>query len=388
MGEALPPRTDRRCEHKSAASSGSQVAQQPDWATAARLLPVAFAQVREDASQDLWLADRVSGRELLRIVMIASGGCTAAALANLPAAGSIHLVDVNSAQLALARLKLHMLRTTGVRDRLELLGHMPVPRLKREARLSSMLRALDLPADALGPAVIVAEAGPDFCGRYEWLFAALRRCLTPWRDELGDVLRLRDPAEQSRRTDPATGLGQALDEAFDKTFDLGTLVYLFGANATANPAEPFARHFARRTRQVLATMPAARNPYLWQMLAGHYPVGASAPWLTAAAATKAGPEITWEQNTIADALAAAERRFDMVHLSNILDWLTPEQAGLTLQNAWRALRPGGIVIVRQLNSALDIRACGGRFRWDPVSEQLHARDRSFFYRALHVGVKP
>ncbi len=77
---------------------------------------------------------------------------------------------------------------------------------------------------------------------------------------------------------------------------------------------------------------------------------------------------------------------DFVHLSNIIDWLSPEAAGETLALAWRALRPGGVVVVRQLNSSLDIPPLGPRFAWlGGLAALWHRRDRSFFYRALHVG---
>jgi S-adenosylmethionine-diacylglycerol 3-amino-3-carboxypropyl transferase len=78
--------------------------------------------------------------------------------------------------------------------------------------------------------------------------------------------------------------------------------------------------------------------------------------------------------------------FDFVHLSNILDWLPPEEARVLLDLAAAALRPGGWVLIRQLNSTVDIRASGGGFTWlsEPAAA-LHARDRSFFYHALHLG---
>ena len=87
------------------------------------------------------------------------------------------------------------------------------------------------------------------------------------------------------------------------------------------------------------------------------------------------------------ALADRPGAFDFVHLSNILDWLDPEEARTTLDLARRALRPGGWTLVRQLNSTLDIERVSamvssgtrlGRGR-------LHQADRSFFYRALHLG---
>jgi len=89
-----------------------------------------------------------------------------------------------------------------------------------------------------------------------------------------------------------------------------------------------------------------------------------------------------------EALTAAPAAFDFVHLSNILDWLVPEKARTTLELAWQALRPGGWTLIRQLNSTLDIPGLGRRFDWlTPEAKGLHARDRSFFYRALHLGRK-
>jgi S-adenosylmethionine-diacylglycerol 3-amino-3-carboxypropyl transferase len=44
------------------------------------------------------------------------------------------------------------------------------------------------------------------------------------------------------------------------------------------------------------------------------------------------------------------------------------------------------VIIRQLNSSLDIPAMASTFAWQPqASAELLAKDRSFFYRCVHVG---
>ena len=88
------------------------------------------------------------------------------------------------------------------------------------------------------------------------------------------------------------------------------------------------------------------------------------------------------------ALADAREEFDFCHLSNILDWLSPDEAHATLEVARSALRPGGWVLIRQLNSTLEIPSLGPGFSWQSAESQaLHARDRSFFYRALHLGRK-
>lgn len=349
----------------------------PPWLRDATALPVAFAQVREDPFLDLEVVARAGGA----VAMIASGGCTAALLAADPRVRRLHLIDANPAQLALTRLKLRLLRATPA-ERLALLGHAPAD---RAAALGRELAALDLPAAALGPPAVVAALGPDHAGRYERLFAALRDALGDAPD-LGAALRLADPAEQARRVAPGTPLGDRLDAAFDDVMALPNLVRLFGAEATNNPVMPFARHFAGRVRHALATLPAADNPYLWQMLAGRYPA-VPAPWFTLPPTDRL-PDVTLDNRFVAPALADARAEFDIVHLSNVLDWLTPEAGAATLDTAAGALKPGGWVFIRQLNSTLDVRGLGPQFDWDAeTSAELLARDRSFFYRSLHLGRK-
>src|SRR5713226_4841071 len=95
----------------------------PAWVTEAAALPLAFAQVREDPLLDQAVVARLPGSA--RILMVASGGCTAAWLAASAKVARIHLVDPNPAQIALARLKLHLLHLADPVERLALLGHAP-----------------------------------------------------------------------------------------------------------------------------------------------------------------------------------------------------------------------------------------------------------------------
>ena len=357
----------------------------PDWVEEASHLPVAFAQVREDALLDLSVVGGLG--EAARVAMVASGGCTAALLAGATNIAHLHLVDPNPAQIALTRLKLRLTSTVDPDTRLALLGHAPMSETIRQARLNTELTALDLPMDALGPIGTVARSGPDHVGRYEFVFAALRRGLAGCREQLDEVLRSSDPAFQSSHAAPTSTLGRRLDDALDEAMATPILVRLFGEAATRNPAEPFARHFAHRLRHALATFPADRNPYLWQMLKGRYPPDHPAPWL-AAPAPSVSSRITWAVGLMDDELRAAPSSFDFVHLSNILDWLDPGQARATLDAVWNALRPGGWALIRQLNSTLDIPHLGSRFEWHAgQSRQLLAQDRSFFYRAIHLGRK-
>lgn len=341
-----------------------------DWAVAASSLPLAFAQVREDPRLDLELARRMP--EGATVVMIASGGDTVVCLGRLPL--RIHAVDMNPVQLGLSRLKW---RLAGEPAAESLLGHLPMAPAERMAALERLGFS-----DAFGPPEIVAEQGPDHAGRYEVAFAEIRRRLERSRGDLDDLLSSPSPLAVS------PGLGTALDEAFREVMALPNLVCLFGQEATQNPRQPFAEHFIQRTREVIGRFPPATNPFLWQILAGRFPPGHRYDWLGSAAPTRA--EAVWHHGKMADALdAMPAESADLVHLSNILDWLSPEQAGATLDSARRVLRPGGRVILRQLNSTLDIPRLDSGIRWDAeLGRAMEARDRSYFYPMIHVGSRP
>lgn len=358
----------------------------PAWVIVAAQMPVAFAQVREDALLDLWVVQRID-RPDPRVIAVASGGCTAAALAASGRATHLHLVDINSSQIALTRLKLYLLETAAPHERAELLGHVDLLPERRAARLADFLDALQMPHDVLGPLSLIAELGADCAGRYELLFAQLRAEMREYAEQWTELLGLADPTKRAARVAPTTDLGRALTDAFECVMALPNLVRLFSEEATRNSREPFSCHFARRTRHALATSTANENPYLWQMLMGRFPEGVVYPWLDAPAPQRM-PTVTVSISPMDAVLAGLHNDFDYVHLSNILDWLTPEEAHRILQLAYESLRPGGYTLVRQLNSTLDIPSLCERFEWlSDEATALHARDRSFFYRSVHLGRK-
>ena len=356
------------------------------WTHDTARLPLAFAQVREDPQIDAALLEGFGGKA--RVVMIASGGDTAALLVARGMAAHLHLVDANPAQLALTRLKLHLLRQPQPPGRGEILGHRHLPGEERARALATLREELALPEAMFGPPEFVAEAGPDYAGRYEVLFRHLREHFAAHRAEVAALMSLDDPAAQARLVAPGTALRGALDQAFDTVMCLENLVALFGAEATRNPVQSFSRHFAGRTLHALATLPARTNPFLTQLLLDPPNEAGLPDWLLAAAPTR-WPEAVYMNAPMVDALRdLPEGKADFIHLSNILDWLSPEAAAETLSLAGRALRPGGMTVVRQLNSSLNIPPLGPHFGWlDGLAKQWHRRDRSFFYRALHVGRK-
>lgn len=360
--------------------------QDGDWLEKAKNLPLAFSQTREDPLLDDWVVNRLGCQA--RVAMIASGGCTAAFLAGNRLVASMDLVDANPAQLALTRLKLHLLESAAPEERRALLGHGGTETFRRKA-LPPLLSSLGLQDAIFGPLEWVCRRGPDHAGRYEAAFQRLAYLLETDRKEWQAILAGKTPFSTSDGPlDPKKPIGFRFDAVMEEVFSLSTLVSLFGEAATRNPVEPFSSHFAGRVRHVLANLPAGTNPFLWQMLACSYPPGNPAPWLDSPP-VKNPPLARYHRAFMADFLGAARPgSFDLVHLSNILDWLGPEGARQTLAASARALRPGGLIFIRQLNSSLNITALGHNFHWLPdESNRLLARDRSFFYRALHLGEK-
>ncbi|MGV3533600.1 MAG: DUF3419 family protein [Chthoniobacteraceae bacterium] len=355
------------------------------WALEAAQLPIAFSQVREDPR-----VDEAVLRELApgaRVFMIASGGDTAAALIASGLVKSVFLVDINRAQRTLSRLKIWLLQHSPVEERLAVLGYREMAAAERKRIINGVLKEVGETVEDLGPEEFVTKVGPDFAGRYEVLFEKLRERLSNHRAELERLFELGDPVEQARMVGSETALGKAMDAAFAETMQLENLVCLFGEGATRNARIPFCQHFAERTRHALSTMPANTNPFLAQLLLGKFTPNAPYDWLTREA-PETWPDVSYFHTWATDLLDFAdEEMFDFIHLSNILDWLSPKQAQRTLGLAWRALRPGGRVIIRQLNSTLEIPAAEPRFAWLDQTAALHAADRSFFYRELFIGEK-
>jgi len=127
------------------------------------------------------------------------------------------------------------------------------------------------------------------------------------------------------------------------------------------------------------------NPFLWQILAGGFPPGCRYDWLEDERPMIAGA--VWRQGKMDAVLdSKAAESAELVHLSNILDWLSPGEAEATLRSARRVLKPGGQVILRQLNSTLEIGKLDAGIAWDTrLGQAMEARDRSYFYPRIHVG---
>lgn len=358
------------------------------WAAEVAKLPIAFAQVREDSLIDLAVLQEYFPKGSVKMLMVASGGCTAAALASSPLLSSLHIVDPNLAQLQLTRFKLYLLKHSSPTRRLQILGHAAMPRDEREKAIIEICRVLSIPEDAFGDLTMVSLVGLDYAGRYEAIFSRLRERLAPQKQEIEALFLTTDIQEQRAHIAPETLLGKAIYNAFEELFSSAHLEEIFGKGATGNPRQPFALHFAEVTFNFLRSCEAWSSPYLAQMLLGHFSNQVIYPWLTMQA-PKVFCEVSLSNSTMQEQLEKAEpNSFDLIHLSNILDWLSEEEARATLSLALKALREGGKIIIRQLNSSLEIPKLEPKLHWlEKESKAHHLSDRSFFYHNLYIAEK-
>ena len=258
---------------------------------------------------------------------------------------------------------------------------------ERSAAWSMMLGDMALAPDCLGPLELIGALGPDHCGRYEIAFSELRRFTDSHAKEIKAFLCCTDPEAASRMIASDSVLGESIDAAFASTFRLDNLIALFGQEATQNPRMPFHRHFVGQLRAITRRLAPCGNPWLWQLLLGSFPKDVPYDWLLHQAPVLTKPE--YVHSEMKDALQSCETAsMEMIHLSNCLDWLSPANATATLTEANRVLKPGGRLIIRQLNSCLDIPSLFPGLYWDaPEGRRLQILDRSFFYPHIHVAAR-
>ncbi len=353
------------------------------WIDQALQLPIRFAQVREDPTLDMNVTRRAAGTG--KVLLIASGGCTACALTTMPEVRELVLVDPNQAQIDLTKIKLQLLRRCDMVERMQILGHAQMDVAERLRQCEQLIESGDI--SALGPPETVTQRGLDFAGRYEAVFREISDRMEVVGDDLSELLGLANVEQQKKTLSEMPRVGEALFEAIHEAMDLANLVTLFGEEATRNEVQTFATHFFERTIWAIEHLPAKSNTYLWQFLKSVCPPHHSVPWISMGP-PETFPSIQSHVCSIEDFLQNSDGYFDYIHLSNVLDWLSTEDAGNLLQLTWDRLVHGGYTLIRQLNSNLDIPSLADSFTWlTEDAEALHRIDRSFFYRKVHLARK-
>lgn len=348
-----------------------------DYLEEAKNSPIMFSQVREDPRIDLRIVSSLNKNA--NVLMVSSGGCTLAVLAQNPQVESIDAIDINQAQISLSKLKLHLLKKSP-RTRSQLLGHTRLT--DRSTALSLICSKKNIPITDFGKLDPLNTYGPDYIGRYEWLFRAFSERFV--KTKLATQLSLVTSFNEQRSL-----LNQDLSEVkgiFDEIFSLNLLVELFGDEATQNRKRPYADHFFDRFRWSLTNQYINKNPFFYQFSYFKYPRNASTLFLSL---PQRDPiDVQFHSISMYDHLSKSKSSsYDYIHLSNILDWLDEQFCHQVIGEVSRVLRPKGKVCIRQLNSSMKIRNTEHLLFEEFSNTQLIDFDLSFFYPKIFIGEK-
>ncbi len=313
------------------------------------LARIKFAVVREDPDVEHALCLHTKAE---RVLVVASGGCTALTLKYRIPGLAVTAFDFSEAQLA------HL------RD-------------KRVAVANGDLRSLSVGDDA-------ADA-LNQRGEFESLFRTLRRFLEEFvapREAIARYFHADTSAAERRTLVERWRGGRYWPVSFSLTFHDALLSTMFGPAATQHAAPgSYPGYFQRAFERGLLRDDGAGNPFLAHVLLGMYLPSHPPDFVRAARAL----EVDLVHGQLPDVPGLG--RYDLVSLSNVFDWSDDalvERWGQTL----RALRPGAAIVIRQLNNRRDVARLLPGFQWDaPLGDDLLSRDRSLFYERILVGFR-
>lgn len=343
---------------------------------------IAFSQTREDPKIELQIIEQLATNlgHPLRVLLIASGGCTALSLLVHPAIASIEAVDLNPAQLHLVELRRQALLHLDLKAQLQFIGADLTGGEPERLRLYQQLRSyLPTPTQAFWDNRRSQIAfGVNRVGRFEQLF----RELSEEFKQLG--------------LDPIATPEIAVNHPqwfaiFEMVFERQKLARTFGEAAVNYSMDrSFGEHFADVFALALQRFNPKQNYFLTQVWQESYierPL-----YLQAEAQVTIRQEcdrLHLHQGLFVEQMPKLAQlgKFDLIQFSNISDWMPLPDLHQMLINAVQCLNPGGALLGRRLNGDHHLATVMAEHLEvdNSLSAQLLKLDRSFFYREVVVG---
>jgi S-adenosylmethionine-diacylglycerol 3-amino-3-carboxypropyl transferase len=346
---------------------------------------LAFSQVREDWWVEWQVLDRLAVAQPdrpLRVLLVASGGCTALSLLGHPAIGQIDAIDANPAAIHLVELRKQALLLLSSEELNCLVGSGDRSRQDQRLGLYDRVRS-SLPTSSQvfwDQRRDQISAGVNQVGRFEQLF---RELATRFAEAGLSPLEDPDAAIASPQWQPI----------FDAVFERQKLIDTFGPAAVNYSMDrSFGEHFGAVFAQAMQRFEPTETYFLTQIWADRYikHFDGGPLYLQAAAQEIMRPRLSQLRlhlGEFIEQLAQLTEPYDLIQFSNLSDWMPLPALNAMLQTIQAHLRPGGATIGRRLNGdhhLTDVMAA--HFNVDrPFSQKLQTDDRSFFYSEVVVG---
>ncbi|MDH3320132.1 MAG: BtaA family protein [Betaproteobacteria bacterium] len=343
---------------------------------------ISYAQCWEDADVLLEALDVRPGQHCLSIA--SAGDNTLALLARAPA--QVIAVDCNPAQIACLELRVAAYRALAHGEVLELIGSLAS---RRRAALYRRCRSL-LGAQARA----FWDARPDDIDLGVGAAGRLERYLALFRDRVLPAIHPRRRVERLLRGGTRTEREEFYDREWD-TWSWRALFRVFFSRAFMALAGrershfryvdgSIAAHLLARVRHACTALDPADNPYLHWILTGAH--GAARPFALRAenfGTIRAHIErLQWHCLRLEELLARLHPdSLDRCNLSDVFEYMPPEQHEAALRALRRVCRPGArlaywnLLVPRRRPESLATRLAP----LVSAAAHLHARDKAFFY---------
>ena len=349
---------------------------------------LSFSQVREDLETDLRVVEQLATRldRPLRVLLVASGGCTALSLLSNLSIAHIDAIDVNPAQLHLVELRRSAIAKLSISEQFELMGITPASSIQRLERYKQLQSALPFESQVFWDERSDQIAfGVNGVGRFEQLF----RRLSAQAKALG-----LDPLHQLKFSIEHP----QWNALFESVFERSLLISAFGEPAVNYSMDrSFGEHFADVFAQALVKFSPLENYFLTQVWDDRYAVGAAGlpcylqPEPQSRILKFGLDRLQLHLGNFPEQMVKLGKAqpYDLIQYSNISDWMPIPELKLLLANAAQCLNAGGALIGRRLNGDHHL-----SHLMDEVvnvdrsfSADLQRLDRSFFYSEIVVGYR-
>ena len=350
---------------------------------------LSFSQVREDPETDLRVVERLATMldRPLRVLLVASGGCTALSLLSHSSIAHIDAIDVNPAQLHLVELRRSAIATLSISEQFELMGITPASSIQRLEHYKQLRSVLPFESQVFWDERSDQIAfGVNGVGKFEQLF----RQLSAQAKALG-----LDPLHQ-----PKSSIEHPQWNAlFESVFERSVLILAFGEAAVNYSMDrSFGNHFADVFAQALVRFSPLENYFLTQVWDDRYASGMDGLpcYLQADYQSKilnlGLDRLQLHLGSFPELMVTLgmSQPYDLIQFSNISDWMSVPELKTLLKNASQCLTSGGALIGRRLNGdhhlgdLMDLFVKVDR----SLSHSLKTSDRSFFYSEIVVGYRP
>jgi S-adenosylmethionine-diacylglycerol 3-amino-3-carboxypropyl transferase len=306
-----------------------------------------FAQVREDPSVELSVINSLKSNSI-SVLMIGSGGCTLFSILG-DHIKSVDVVDLNQTQLDLIMLKYEII--TWYQDKEKIIDYF-------EGRLSKeeIKNVYDCVKDNLPPASKkfwdaneqLLYLGINNAGSYEQLFRELRES----------------------------------NFDYDKVFSKENLIKKFGKKAVDNCKDNFVEYFRKVITFLGDTYKPGENYFRDQIFDGKYMGSVPVYFNNVKQLGQYKKTINLINADLASKVLPNEK-YDIVQISNILDWMSQDHIEPFLQRVYKSLKKGGFIITRKLLGNYNLKG--------KVSEYFRVVecvvDKSHLYSEVVVGKK-